>query len=415
MMELFPQTVGGVVQYRIFTFTKPNAENPVSSGGKASRPGDTLDSGSPAAIQIAESIVHEMNNHLSGIIGFVSVEIEKTGGEEEKGYTRILESAEKLSTLCLDLQSLLAGEEESALRDVVEEINLISEVMRRLLPENVTFRITGRCEKLVAVKREHLRELLYNLSLNSTGMMNGEGRIRIDVSEKIPSGSSHIESVSPGNRVCIRYSDGYIMPVALRDVLSGRKYSVSDVERQFGITIGALYKALREIDGKIVFERGSGETVLCIVLEGYEKPWSNDIKPSGQSVHSDVTGLSVLVADEVEIVLLSTCEYLEHRGMVTTAVSDGDSAMKLLRTKKFDAVVLDLNMPGIPTASIVRYCHTTLPSMAVVVTTGYGDSDSVRDMMKVPSADCLYKPHRPEMLVESIYSTLMRIQEGEHR
>jgi len=116
----------------------------------------------------------------------------------------------------------------------------------------------------------------------------------------------------------------------------------------------------------------------------------------------------------VEIILNSTCEYLEHVGMITTPVSNGDEAMELLRSGKYDAAVLDMNMPGTSTPSIVRFCQTSFPSMAVIITTGYGMSGSVRELIKAPSTDCIYKPHRPETLVETIYSTLMRIQEGEY-
>ena len=415
-MEVFPGQTGGTIQYRLFTFTRPLPEDSLFSGRRGTAAGDPLETGSPAGVKLAESIIHDMNNHLSGIIGTASLELDRIGDkiDSQEVFSTILVSAEKLSSLCVDLQSLLTGEDDTVLRDVVEEMNLISEVMRRILPEDVKFLVSGGSDKLVFVKREHLRDLIYNLSVNSTGMMSGEGRIRIDISERIPSGISKMESIPPGSRVCIRYSDGYIMPVALRDALSSRKYSVPDVERQFGTAIGALYRILREIDGSIVFERGSGETVLCIILEGTDRVSHTSSRGVQDPLDpANVTGLSVLVADEVEIVLLSTCEYLEHMGMVTTGVSDGDSAMELLRTRKFDVAVLDLNMPGTSTQSIVRFCQTSLPSMAVIITTGYGMSVPVRDLIKAPSTDCIYKPHKPEALVETIYSTLMRIQEGE--
>jgi len=415
-MEIFPVHRGGTLQYRLFTFTRPVADDSHFSGGRAAGIGDPLDTGSPAGVKLAESMIHDMNNQLSGIIGAASLELDRTPDRtaSRESCSAILESAEKMTALCADLQSLLTGEDDPVLRDVVEEMNLISEVMRRILPEDVKFQVSGSSEKLVSVKREHLRDLIYNLSVNSTGMMSGEGRIRIDISERIPSGISQMESVPPGSRVCIRYSDGYIMPVALRDALSSRKYTVPDVEREFGTAIGALYRILREIDGSIVFERGSGETVLCIILEGIDSVSRTNIRGVQDQIGSaSVTGLSVLVADEVDIVLLSTCEYLEHRGMVTTGVSNGDSALELLRTRKFDAAVIDLNMPGTSTPSIVRFCQTSLPSMAVIITTGYGMNASVRELIKAPSTDCIYKPHRPEALVETIYSTLMRIQEGD--
>jgi len=416
--EVFMETSSfsgdGGVFLRVFTFTSPiTAQNGSNDPGEITERLERGVLGSAAVYQIIDSIIHDMNNYLSGIIGIASLEIGRSSGGISDSCSTIIESAEKLTSLCDDLQSTVAGKEDSALKDLSEEMNLIAEVMRRILPENVHFSITGSCSKMTNVRRDLLRDFIYNLSLNSTEIMSGGGRIRIDVSERVPSGISSMESLVPGKTVCIRYSDGFIMPVTLRDVLSNRQYSLSDVERQFGATVGELYRVCREMAGKIVFERGSGETVLCLLLEGFDRP-SRTVSAADEDFdHSPVAGLSVLVADEVDIVLKSTCEFLEHRGMSTMGVSDGDSAMEMLEQHSFDAVVLDLNMPGIPAPTIVRYCQTSFPKMAVIITTGYGMTGTVRDLIKSPSTDSLHKPHRPEVLVDTIYSVLMRIQEGE--
>ena len=364
--------------------------------------------------RLISSIIHDMRNHLSGIMGTASIQLDQQGEtNQSKGYSAILSSTEKLTTLCSDIQNLVAGGDSSELKNPVSEVNMISEVLKRILPSGVKFQVTGSSGKLISVSRELLREFIYNLALNSTETMNGEGRIRIDVSERIPAGASGIGSISPDSMICIRYSDGFIMPVGLRDILSSRKYSPGDVERQFGTTLGTLYRVANEMEGRILFERGTGETVLCLLLQAVDTETSSNTDSAGRSTAPEVKGLSVLVADEVEIVRHSTSEYLEHCGMTTTSVSDGDSAMELLKSELFDVAVLDLNMPGTPTTGIVRYCQTSLPGMAVIITTGYGISSSLRGLMQFPSTDCINKPHRPEVLVETIHSTLKRIHEGE--
>ncbi len=409
-MEIFPVCANGYVIQRIFTFTEQSVNT--SSGGILTGTTDMKDGTPQPYSHLVDSIVHDMNNHLSGIIGAASLELDTRGpGKEGDNCRAIMRSAEKLTALSSDLHLLFSPEDDSGLKDPCEEINLIAEVMKRVLPGDVHFRVSGSCSRLISVRRLLLRDLIYNLSLNSTEMMNGEGRIQIDVSERTPAGADSTRNMPPGKRVVIRYSDGFIMPVALRDVLSSMQYSVSDVERQFGSTVGTIYRVLREMNGVIAFERGSGETVLCVLLEGYDRPEEGTGGKHEAGMIHGVSGLSVLVADAVEIVLHSTCEFLEHRGMSTTGASDGDRVMELLRENSYDAAVLDLNMPGIPTPSIVRYCQTRLPEMAVIITTGYAVSGPIRELIKCPSTDCLYKPHRPEMLVETIYSTLMRIQE----
>lgn len=367
---------------------------------------------SRAKMHLVKSLIHDMNNHISGIIGVASIEIETSASDDVRSsFNAVLDSAEELTSLCNDLRTTITGGNDRRLRDLSQEMGLIAEVLRKILPGRVEIEITGNCDAGIKVDRELLREFFYGLALNSTAMMNGEGRIRIDVSEKIPMPGNAVRTISPGNKVCIRYSDGFIMPVALRDILSNRNYSVADVERQFGATTGSSYKALSSLAGSVVFERGSGETVLCLLLDGYELTKVKKVSSRQITRGVGAPGLSILVADEVDIVLNSISEYLEHSGMITTRAKDGNQVMELLKSSSFDAAVLDLNMPGVPTPGVVRYCQTSRPDMAVVITTGFDAPQGVRDLIAHPSTEYLHKPHKPEALVEMIYSLVSRLKE----
>jgi len=359
---------------------------------------------------LVKSLIHDMNNHISGIIGVASME---SGASDTKGsFTSVLDSAEKLADLCNDLQVTVAGGKERRLGDLSHEIGLIAEILRKILPERVEIEVTGSCRAWIKADRELLREFYYGLALNSTAIMNGEGRIRIDVSSRVPVYGSTVDAVSPGYKVCVRYSDGFIMPVALRDILSNRNYSVADVERQYGATIGNGYKALNKLDGSIVFERGSGETVLCLLLDGYDHAGSEEGIHSRVVRNPKAPGLSVLVADDVDIVLRSVSDYLEKNGMIVTKATNGDSAIELLKEHSYDVAVLDLNMPGMPTSGIVRYCQTSKPDMAIVVTSGFDTPHGVRDLIVAASTGYLHKPHKPEVLLELIYSLIDRLEEN---
>ncbi len=367
---------------------------------------------SRAKMHLVKSLIHDMNNHLSGIIGVASIEIETSASDGVRSpFSAVLDSAEKLTSLCNDLRTTVTGDNDRRLRDVSLEMGLIAEVLRKILPGRVEIEISGSCNAGIKADRELLREFFYGLALNSTAMMNGEGRIRIDVSEKIPMPGNGVQAISPGNKVCIRYSDGFIMPVALRDILSNRNYSVFDIERQFGATIGSGYKALNSLAGSIVFERGSGETILCLLLDGFEQTKEKEVSSRQLTRAIDAPGLSILVADEFDIVLSSISEYLERGGMTVARAKDGNRVMELLKSNSFDAAVLDLNMPGAPTPGIVRYCQTSRPDMAVVITTGFDAPQGVRDLIVHPSTEYLHKPHKPEALVGMIYSLISRLKE----
>ncbi len=352
------------------------------------------------------SIIHRMRNHLSGIVGMASLELE--GGISEishESLVSILDSAGKLTAICEDIELLFNREGESKLRDPLNEVSLISNILKRILPKGVDFQVSGGSRKLISTSRVLLREFLYSLAVNSADTMNGKGRIRIDVSDRIPAELGGMGIFSPDSMVAVRYSDGFIMPVALRDVLSSRKYTDSDVERQFGTAIGTLYRVIREMKGRIVFERSSGETQLCLLLQGTEQ----EVSAQNASV-CDTADLKVLVADENKSLLKSACDFLEYRGIVVTPVSDDSRAVNLIKSGVFDAVVLDMNIFGTAVDGIVRFCQTSLSKMAVIITTEHGITASIRELLDCPSTAYINKPYKLEIMLETIYSILVRIR-----
>jgi len=410
VMEMHPyylkdDTVAAVLLLLI----RVDGVNQLMGAGARSAATAADNSESEVKIHLVKSLIHDMNNHISGIIGVASIELETS--DADGSFDSVLDSAEKLADLCNDLQTTITGGAKRRLGNLSHEIGLMAEILRKILPERVEIEVTGSCRAWIKADMELLREFFYGLALNSTAIMNGEGRIRVDVSNRVPVYGNTVDAVSPGYKVCIRYSDGYIMPVALRDILSNRNYSVADVERQYGATVGNGYKALNKLDGSVVFERGSGETVLCLLLDGYEHA-SGEEKIYDRIVRNpDAPGLSILVADDVDIVLRSVSDYLEKNGMTVTKVTDGDSAMELLRQYSYDAAVLDLNMPGTPTLGIVRYCQTSKPDMAIVITSGFDTPHGVRDLIVAASTGYLHKPHKPEALLKMIYSLVHRMEE----
>ena len=54
---------------------------------------------------------------------------------------------------------------------------------------------------------------------------------------------------------------------------------------------------------------------------------------------------------------------LERLGLTTTSACDGDEALELLAERRFDAIVLDLMMPGTDGATLLRELTIRTPGM----------------------------------------------------
>jgi len=109
----------------------------------------------------------------------------------------------------------------------------------------------------------------------------------------------------------------------------------------------------------------------------------------------------LLVDDEVDFVE-ALAERMRTRGLEVATAYDGQMAVDLVRDFDFDAIVLDLAMPGedgIETLTRLREFDATLQ---VMLLTGKGSPHSAAEAMRRGAVDVFEKPADVDTLVESI-------------
>jgi len=364
---------------------------------------------------MVRGLAHDLNNRVAGIVGAASLGIrEATVDWELAGRFRdILKEAGKLSDVCSELQLLLlnAGS-ESGICDPSHEMARISQVLRSVMPFNITVEAGGVSRYKIMVDRGLLRQFFFSLALASSDQMKGgTGRIRINLSDRLPR-QILSPDVERGSRICLRYSDGFIMQPELRDVFSAREYEPADVDRQFGTAYGTAYRASLEFGGWISFERGMGETILCLVLKGIASLGSADA-PSDAALTGE-NGVRVLLADDVDLVRETLGEFLRSQDFQVVTASGGDETMDELSKGAFDVIVLDLNMPGIPSIRIAAHCLESFARMAVILTSGYEKPEGIQALLAHDRVVFLPKPSPPGelvRLVNTLVTTMRRMRD----
>jgi len=96
--------------------------------------------------------------------------------------------------------------------------------------------------------------------------------------------------------------------------------------------------------------------------------------------------LTVLVVDDQQTMRGLARQCLKKLGVIDVSlVASGDAAFEIMQTKKFDAVISDLNMPGISGIDLAEKikAHPALNSTPVFLAT----SDAYRDQASNASID----------------------------
>jgi CheY-like chemotaxis protein len=110
----------------------------------------------------------------------------------------------------------------------------------------------------------------------------------------------------------------------------------------------------------------------------------------------------VLVVDDDPAALRMYGRLLDAAGFRTHAADSGIAAVEAAERERFDAVVMDLNMPGLDGWMAMSLIRARRPTLPVVILTGGSESDLEARAATAGAAGFLHKPCRAETLVRAV-------------
>ena len=123
----------------------------------------------------------------------------------------------------------------------------------------------------------------------------------------------------------------------------------------------------------------------------------------------------VLLVDDEETFLEVLAERLRSRGLDVTCATSGEEALEVAEGSAFDAVLLDLAMPGLDGIETLRRLRAAEPEIQVMILSGRATVDTAVEAMRLGAIDILEKPAEVEVLVERIREArAKRLAEEDH-
>jgi two-component system OmpR family response regulator len=112
--------------------------------------------------------------------------------------------------------------------------------------------------------------------------------------------------------------------------------------------------------------------------------------------------LSVLLVDDEEDFVAALSERLEVRGLRVDTAANGELALAAARRRVYDAVLLDMAMPGLDGLETLRGLLGINPDQQVILLTGRATLQQGVEAMKLGALDLLEKPADIARLVARI-------------
>jgi two-component system response regulator AtoC len=114
--------------------------------------------------------------------------------------------------------------------------------------------------------------------------------------------------------------------------------------------------------------------------------------------------VKVLVVDDERSIRDSLARLCEFEGMEARSAPDGETAMGILGETSFDAVILDLRLPGMDGQALLEWMRAGGLRTPVVMISAHGEIDDAVRSLKAGADDYLVKPFDPAELMVRLRS-----------
>jgi len=111
---------------------------------------------------------------------------------------------------------------------------------------------------------------------------------------------------------------------------------------------------------------------------------------------------NVLVVDDEEQFLKVFSQRLQGRGMKVDTANTGEEALERAKKKDFDAIILDMAMPGMSGIETLKRIKSENPDLQIIMLTGHGTVEKSVEAMKLGAVDFLEKPADLDKILEKI-------------
>ena len=371
---------------------------------------------------------HEIRTPMHGVMGMTELMLQ--GGltpEKEKLFLRaIKDSADSLMLIIndiLDFSKIEAGKitlEKNPfnLQDVVE--SCLSVLAVRAEEKGLTIKLQVDSTVPACLVGDHVRlcQVLTNLVGNAI-KFSQHGQISVEV------GLASLEKDYVTLQARVADTGIGIAEEACQRIFNQFEQADGSTTRKFGGTglgLAISKKLVALMDGKIWVESqlgvGSNFYFTARFLPGSEK-----LLPTGRITALDPSQLrqdplSVLVADDVEINRAIVQAILEPHGYQITSAENGLMALEEYKSKRFDIVLMDIQMPqmdGLQAARAIRDYDRVMGQKApvpIVAMTAFAGSEDRQVCLDAGMDDYLTKPIRPAQLLQLLNELCLRTTES---
>jgi PAS domain S-box-containing protein len=328
---------------------------------------------------LVAGVAHELNNPLQAILSFAQLlRLQTQRPEDAEALAVMHREAERMAKVVADLRQVARSTHDRVVQIGPVDLN---EVVHHVCRAQAYRLRTGNIDvsehlapdlPSVLADRGHLEQVVLNLVVNACqaiGHARRSGRLVLRTAASARGVSLHV------------VDDGVGIPRAHLERIFDPFFTTKSPGEGTGLGLAVVHSLVTEQGGAIQVESEPGlGTAVHVDWPAASQPAVAPEPEAPSLVGGRPLLRRVLVVDDEPAIRLVLTQFLERRGHVVHAASDGGAALHLLEAGSYDVILSDLRMPGLGGEALLhRLRQRGIGGRLVIMTGDPGSTGALRD------------------------------------
>jgi len=333
---------------------------------------------------LANGIAHDFNNLLGGVLTQAELALSElaAGSRPEEELQAICSVAMGGSEIVRQLMVYTGQEREAVgLVDVARTVEEMADFLKFSISKHATLH-TDLDKDLPTLRASpaQIRQIVMNLVMNASDSIGDRDGVICLTVRRVKVGPDRFawipEELVEGDFVQLQVAD------------TGRGITPETQARVFdpffttkplghGLGLPVVSGIVRSLAGAIHLDSEPGKGTTFRVLLPCAETTPN-VFPSArysptESTHTNHAATALIVEDE-DFLRCAAAKMLRNSGLSVLEAADGTTALAAIRGENaIDVLLLDVTLPGVPSAEVLAEAKRLRPTMRVIVTSAYAE------------------------------------------
>ena len=351
---------------------------------------------------------HDIRTPLNAIIGFLRAFEKQELSDLQKTYidNSLIASKHLLAILndILDLSKIEAEEmsldlEDFIIEDTVNNVLKVLDLKAKQKEISLTSLISDKVNKVFKGDSLRLEQILFNLIGNALKFTE-KGEINVNCKLISDSNTSQIIRISvadTGIGMEQKYAESIFSKFSQEDNSITREYGGT------GLGMPITKELVHLMGGEIEIESEKYKGTTIHVKINLKKGNIENVKKMQAKVDFNLKGLSILLVEDNEMNRMVVQIALQYYKCNITEVENGFEALEILKTRKFDLILMDMQMPGMDGIEATKVIRKKLKlSTPIIALTANAFKTEIKKCKQAGMNDYVTKPFEKAVLLQTI-------------